>query len=92
MSGAGKDGWIFDMATAPKGSVVKTRRMIGRNEAEVEHYQSVTIFAAGADGETVTPTRWLPKEERWAMFSKDAPPIAWRPWPVHPLAVRGATS
>lgn len=76
--------WNFDMEAAPHGKLVTVKRTIGKNVVETEQYQPDTIFAAGADGVTVTPTRWIPKEGRWSMFTKDAPPIAWMPWPAHP--------
>jgi hypothetical protein len=41
------------------------------------------IIAAGND-RVVTLSRWLPKEGRWSMFTKDTPPVAWKPWPKHP--------
>lgn len=43
------------------------------------------IIAAGSKGH-VTVSKWLPREERWQMFSKDTPPLAWMPWPTHPEA------
>lgn len=43
----------------------------------------VKIIALGSVG-TVTLSRWMPKENRWEMFTKDCPPIAWQPWPTAP--------
>jgi hypothetical protein len=82
-------GWNFDMASAPRGETRVITRKIGKNEVEVQEHVPVTIFVAGADGTTVTPSRWLAKEGRWCMFTKDVPPIAWRPWPRHPGIGKG---
>jgi len=76
--------WNFDMTTAPRGETKLVRRVIGKNEVEREEHVPVRIFAAGADGATVTPSKWLPKEGRWEMFTAAVPPIAWMPWPEHP--------
>lgn len=77
-------GWNHDMAAAPRGETRTETRTIGKNEVERQIHTAPTIFAAGADGELVTLTRWLPKEGRWLMFTKDHPPIAWMPFPLHP--------
>lgn len=81
--------WNFDMNAAPRGENKKMLRVIGKTETLVEVHFPVLIIAAGADGTTVTATSWLPKQERWNMFSKDHPPIAWMPWPDHPNACNG---
>lgn len=41
------------------------------------------IIAAGNE-RVVTVSRWVGKDERWSMFTKAVPPLAWRPWPDHP--------
>ncbi|MDB6454744.1 hypothetical protein [Falsirhodobacter sp. 20TX0035] len=76
--------WNFDMASAPRGETRTEMRVIGKKEVERSIHTAPTIFAAASDGQTVTMTRWLPKEERWVMFSKDHPPIAWMHLPSHP--------
>ena len=80
--------WSYDMTAAPRGETRAVTRTIGKNEVTVQEHVPVTIFCAGADGATVTPSRWMPKEERWCMFSKGAPPIAWMPYPSHPGVVQ----
>ena len=75
--------WNFNIEEAPRGEWRKAKRIVGKNEVEVDYYDAPTIIAAG-NGGVVTPSRWLPKEERWNMFTKDVPPIAWQPWPAHP--------
>lgn len=75
--------WNFDMSAATRGKMTKIKRVIGRQEAEVEVFAPDLIIAAGRCG-VVTVSRWLPKAGRWCMFTKDAPPVAWQPFPEHP--------
>lgn len=78
--------WNFDMSAAPKGQARMETRTIGKNEVQVEVWDAPQIIAADSGGTVVTLSRWLPKEGRWVMFTKDAPPVAWALWPDHPLA------
>lgn len=78
--------WNFDMSQAPRGSLVTIDRQIGKNTATIEQHVPDLIIAAGRDGKTVTVSRWLPEADRWNMFSKAHPPIAWMPFPKHPEA------
>ncbi len=48
------------------------------------------IIAAGNEG-VVTKSRWLAKEDRWVMFTQAVPPLAWQPWPAHPLLSADST-
>ena len=75
--------WNFNMDEAPRGRTVPVTRMIGKNVVVSEEHTADLIIAAGND-RVVTPSRWLPKEGRWSMFTKDTPPMAWMPWPKHP--------
>lgn len=81
--------WNFDISQAPKGSMRSVTRTIGKNEVTTEEHVPALIIAAGND-EVVTRSKWLPKEGRWSMFTKDAPPLAWMPWPSHPHKLEGA--
>lgn len=76
--------WNFNMDEAPKGRVQMVERLIGKNMAQIEEHVPDLIIAAG-NGGVVTLSKWLPKEGRWNMFSKSTPPMAWMPWPAHPL-------
>jgi hypothetical protein len=76
-------GWNFNMAEAPRGETRVEARKIGKNDAHIERHIPAQIIAAGQCG-VVTLSYWLPKQDRWSMFSKDAPPIAWMPFPSHP--------
>jgi hypothetical protein len=71
------------MDEAPRGRTNLVTRQIGKNVVVSEEFISDPIIAAGND-RVVTLSRWLPKEGRWNMFSKDTPPVAWKPWPKHP--------
>jgi len=75
--------WNFNMDEAPRGETRLVTRQVGKNMVETEVFFPAPIFAAGND-RVVTPSRWLPKEDRWNMFTKDTPPMAWQPWPKHP--------
>jgi hypothetical protein len=75
--------WNFNMDEAPKGYKRSVSRAVGKNMVVFEEHVSVPIIAAGNDG-IVTLSKWLPHEQRWNMFSKGTPPLAWMPWPSHP--------
>ena len=75
--------WNFNMDEAPRGRTNIVTRQIGKNVVVSEEFISDQIIAAGND-RVVTLSRWLPKEGRWSMFTKDTPPVAWKPWPKHP--------
>lgn len=77
--------WNFNLDEAPRGYSRFVTRRIGKNDITTEEHVPGLIIAAGNDG-VVTVSRWLPKEERWNMFTKDVPPMAWMPWPKHPEA------
>lgn len=77
--------WNFNMDEAPRGEFRDVTRLVGKQKIEVtkpEHF-STAIIAAGSCG-VVTLSRWLPSEERWNMFTKASPPVAWQAWPKHP--------
>lgn len=80
--------WNFNMDTAPKGTyreVFKGNDKLGQPIYR-KVYESVRLLAADGSSDLVTITNWIPDQERWNMFTKDKPPIAWAPWPEHPLA------
>lgn len=77
-------GWNFNMDEAPKGRYRTVTRNMKGQDIETQVFVPEPIFAAASDGETVTISKWMPKEERWNMFTKDTPPIAWMPFPKHP--------
>jgi hypothetical protein len=72
------------MSQAPKGkSKIYTSVMRGR-EVSRELITPEIILCAGNEG-VVTPSYWIEKQERWSMFTKSTPPLAWMPFPKHPL-------
>lgn len=75
--------WSYNMDEAPKGEY---KEVPARNGSVRKVFVPEKILAAHHDGELVTISNWIPEQERWNMFSKDAPPIAWSPWPDHPGA------
>lgn len=76
------NGWRFDIEKAPKGSTKTVDGPKGPREVHVPE----TVFLACRDGQTVTLSRWLPKEGRWNMLASGEQPLAWRPYPKHPNA------
>jgi hypothetical protein len=78
--------WNYDMASAPRGEAVTSSRTGKDGPYEVTSFKHVKLFALGSSG-TVAVSKWLPDEQRWEMFTKDCPPIAWMPWPTAPVAV-----
>lgn len=75
--------WNFNMEEAPRGETRMVKKIIGKNEVEIESHEPVQIIAAG-NGGIVTQSYWIPKDARWCMFTADVPPLAWQPWPAHP--------
>ena len=78
--------WNFNMDEAPRGHFRTVKRTIDGIERNWEEHVPEKIIAAIGDGQSVTTSYWIPKEERWCMFSKKVGPIAWMPWPKHPEA------
>lgn len=77
--------WNFNMDECPKSyfvEVTKTNRL-GVTSTYKEVVE-VPVILASADCDTVTVSRWLPKEKRWNMFAKKQAPLAWQPFPTHP--------
>lgn len=90
--GPAAEGWSFDIDAAPRGGEkVITGKVAGAHAFERRVHVRERIFAAGSCG-VVTVSHWIPDQERWNMFSKAVPPMAWRPYeegaplPRHPLA------
>lgn len=79
--------WNFNIAEAPRGHT-ETRIAKGK---PYEVFVGDRIIAAGT-GDTVTVSQWLPKFNRWEMFTVDVPPIAWMPWPEHPTPPSNANA
>lgn len=72
--------WNFDVAKAPKGHHKEVEGPKGPRQVHVPE----KVFLACRDGETVTLSHWIEKEQRWAMLANGEEPIAWAPWPKHP--------
>lgn len=76
--------WNFDISAAPKGHFEVVVKQVGKNTVMSVVHVPALIIAAG-NGGVVTTSKWLDKEQRWNMFTKDVPPMAWMPWPSHPV-------
>lgn len=79
--------WNFDIGQAPKGHWREVRRNVGNSVHMSREHVPDLIIAAG-NGGVVTVSKWIEKEGRWNMFTKDVPPMAWIPWPSHPSEAR----
>ena len=79
--------WNFNMDEAPRGTVRSVTRKSGKNTVTIEEHVPERIIAAIGDGQGVTVSYWIPKDQRWNMFTKSVGPIAWMPWPKHPEAL-----
>lgn len=75
--------WNFDMSQAPKGVTKTYTSTLKGQKVSREVHVPENIIAAGNDG-VVTVSYWVEKQQRWNMFSKDTPPLAWQPFPEHP--------
>jgi len=86
------EGWNFDISAAPKGGErVISGSIAGSRKYERRVHVKEKVFTAGTGG-VVTVSYWIKDHERWNMFTKAVPPMAWRPYeegaplPRHPLA------
>lgn len=79
--------WNFNIKECPKSYfvAVKTTDSLGR-EFEKQKVVEVPVILA-TSCETVTVSRWLPKEQRWNGLSKFEQPIAWCVFPTHPYKI-----
>ena len=62
-----------DMDTAPKGEWVE--QPAGKDGTRMVHVPK-RIIALMSNGDW-TVSYWVPKDERWCMFTKGTPPVAW---------------
>lgn len=88
--------WSFDLSQAPKGRMVKrtqVRTVKGmQNQVETEVFEPDFIIAA-TNCNKVIKSYWVPANGRhngyWSGFPIDPKygpgPVAWAPWPEHPL-------
>jgi len=65
--------WNKDMDAAPRGEWVERK---GPKDSTVKVHVPVRIIALMSTGEW-TPSYWVEKSQRWCMFTKDSPPVAW---------------
>lgn len=43
------------------------------------------VIIAASICEKVVLSKWLEKEQRWEMFTKEGGPVAWKKYPSHPF-------
>lgn len=77
--------WNYNMDECPK-SYIEPKTITDKNGVSrtVDNVIDMKVILASADCDTVTVSRWLPKEQRWNMFSKGQTPKAWMHYPAHP--------
>lgn len=78
--------WNYNMDEAPKGTHREVSAGLAKDGSPKVRkvYQRVNLLAADGSSDLVTITCWLPDQNRWNMFTKEHPPIAWAEWPTHP--------
>lgn len=76
--------WNFDINEAPKGHYENVPYEHNGKQLSRSTFIPAYIMAASIDGKTVTRSAWMPDQQRWNMFTKEHPPIAWQLWPAHP--------
>lgn len=76
-------GWNFDISSAPRGKTVPQTRQTAKGPVETQVFQPDRLILATKCGQ-VTPSRYLPAEDRWEALAKGEQPIAWQLWPEHP--------
>jgi len=77
--------WNYNLEEAPKSyyTEVKTGRFNKEGEPITKPGFIVErIFAVIPDSSTVTISYWLPRENRWCMFTKEHGPLCWKAWPT----------
>lgn len=84
--------WNYDLSAAPRGEYIE-ETLPGRSGSvrRITKYVAPRVILASKCGKVIT-SRWLPPEEsekrpkgRWEFFSADEEPLAWQPYPVHPM-------
>ena len=72
--------WIFDIASAPRGSYeIRAQRIKGGKTADHEVFERDVIWTASKCGK-VTRSYYLPLEKRWCMYAHGEEPVAWMPF------------
>ncbi|MBZ5673736.1 MAG: hypothetical protein LAP61_05760 [Acidobacteriia bacterium] len=69
-----------EIGTAPKG-MTKTIKSGKDSTREAHVPQWVFVWKPGMEP---TLSRYLPEQDRWSGFTKDAPPTLWHPQPSKP--------
>lgn len=75
--------WNFDIDLAPRGQMTTKLHATKTGTSAVEVFQPERVILATKCGK-VTPSQYLPKEDRWEALAKGESPVAWQVWPVHP--------
>lgn len=79
--------WNFDIAAAPRGEKITKLHTTKTGTSEIEVFQPARVILATKCGK-VTPSQYLPKEDRWEALASGESPIAWQAWPDHPNPTR----
>ena len=74
--------WNYNMEEAPRSVEYTVKKQVGKTVKDVKKFEGRKIIAT--DGDIVTVSWYLPKEDRWAMFATKQTPTAWQPWPDAP--------
>lgn len=78
--------WNFDLSQAPKGSHTPVDIKYPDGSVRVrENFNQVLVWTASKCGKVIL-SYYLPKEDRWNLYTKGSPPIAWQEFvkPTYP--------
>lgn len=78
--------WNFDISQAPRGKYVTQVRHGAKCDFEQEVFVHDPVILA-SKCEKVIKSRWLGDADhpRWEFFKAGEQPVAWQPWPDHPI-------
>ena len=77
------NGWK-PIDTAPRGRFVTSTFNTSKGERERVDFKPEWIWSFRRSDGHMTPTYWLPKEERWNGYNKDMPPTHWHEYKPEP--------
>ncbi len=77
--------WNFNIDDAPQSYMEDTVVIIKDKETTKQVLNKVRVITASKCDKVIV-SYWIPKEDRWCMYSKNESPIAWQHYPEHPNA------
>jgi len=75
--------WNFNINEAPKSYYEDKEVVLKGKKTTQKVFVPIKIITASVCG-IVTASYYIPKENRWNMYSTKTDPIAWQIYPEHP--------